>query len=135
MADFFDKLKESINKGVATASALTQELIDTTKIKSQISTLENQKRKAFEELGELTYEMFQNGTNEEEKLREKCAAIKEQADQIKSLEASIAQPQQTSNEIHSVPEAASKCSCGAELPVGVKFCGSCGKKIEAEVGQ
>ncbi len=128
MADFFDKLKDTINKGVATASALTQELIDTTKLKSDICALEAQKKKLLTDLGELAHEMIQNGAIDEGKLQVKSSEIQELTVQIRSLEDSIVQHQNKSNESSDAGKSSVKCSCGADLAAGVKFCGSCGAK-------
>lgn len=130
MADFFDKLKDTINKGVETATAFTQDLIDTTKISSQINTLKMQQKDAFLELGKVTYEMNQIGNIEVAALQEKCVEIKNLGEQIKTLEGSLEQHQNKPDEAPPAPSASKKCECGADVAAGIKFCGSCGKKIE-----
>ena len=37
MADFFDKLKHGLNKGVATASVRSKEMLDANRLKSKIA--------------------------------------------------------------------------------------------------
>jgi len=58
MTDFFDKVKLGISKSVTTASVKSKELIEVTRLKSQIDTVRNQKRSSIEELGNIVYTMF-----------------------------------------------------------------------------
>ena len=45
-----------------------------------------------------------------------------------------AQVEQTKNVSPSAVLSTITCSCGAELPIGAKFCSECGAKIEAKKG-
>lgn len=72
MVDFFDKIKESIDK----VSIKAKETIEINKIKGQISKIQEQKRKAFEELGSIVYEMLGADNLELEKLKEKSRSNK-----------------------------------------------------------
>lgn len=55
MAEFFEKLKQGLDRGITTVGVKSKQLIDTQKIKGQISSIEYKKREAFEELGEIIY--------------------------------------------------------------------------------
>ncbi len=129
MPGFFDKVKEGIDKGVATAGAKSKELIETQQVRSKIGELEGQKRAALEELGSLVYEMAQKDSFEP-------AAIKSRADAITALAGQIAEQEEELRQIRLRAEAALSgkpagpvvCECGTTLAEGAKFCPNCGKK-------
>lgn len=126
MAEFFDKIKEGIDK----VSIKAKETIEVTKIKGQISKIQEQKRKAFEELGGIVYEMLNSETLDTEKLKEKADAIKDFDRQIKEKEKEIIEIQiKAQQEIEGL-KSLNKCECGAIIPEGSKFCVKCGKKVE-----
>ena len=59
MADFFEKLKQGLDRSITTVGVKSKELIETQKVKGQISSIEHKKRKALEELGEIIYSRYQ----------------------------------------------------------------------------
>lgn len=61
MAAFFDKMKESLNKGTTIVSAKSQTLIETNRVKSEIANFEKEKNAAINEIGRKMYEMKKNG--------------------------------------------------------------------------
>lgn len=75
MVDFFDKVREGIGKGITTVSVKSKEMVETTKLKGQVGTLQEQKRSALEEMGNIVYTMFLKGAFDEERIRGKCEAI------------------------------------------------------------
>jgi hypothetical protein len=139
MADFFDKLKQGLNKGVTTASVRSKEMLDANRLKSKIADYERQKKDALTELGTTVCTMLDGGHIDEEALKVAHLAIA-------SFDAQIAEKQQELARVHTEAEQAladppkaspasdpvpSTCVCGATLPVGVKFCGSCGRRTDA----
>jgi hypothetical protein len=69
MADFFDKLMQGLNKGITTASVKSKEMLDASRLKSQISECERQKKDALAELGTTVCTMLDSGRVEEDVLR------------------------------------------------------------------
>ena len=139
MADFFDKLKQGLNKGVTTASVRSKEMLDANRLKSKIADCERQKKDALTELGTTVCTMLDSGHIDEDALKVAHLAIA-------SFDAQIAEKQQELARVHSEAEQAladppkaspasdpvpSTCLCGATLPVGTKFCGSCGRRTDA----
>lgn len=55
MADFFGKLKQTIDKSAKVITAKSASAIDTTKIKSEISGLNKQKTEIFTKIGKAVY--------------------------------------------------------------------------------
>ena len=140
MADFFDKLKQGVNKGLTTASVRSKELLDANRVKSEISEFEQQKQKALGELGASVCSMLDSGGIDDEALKTARAAIARIEDQINEKQQEVAR-------IHANAEQAlaggppagisqgSTCVCGATIPAGAVFCGSCGRKIELPAPQ
>jgi len=130
MADFIDKVKLGITKGMATASVRSKEFLDVTRLKNQISTLLNKKRLAIEELGRMTYAMYVKESIDQDIIRNKCESIAGIDDQIKSLENEIVEVQKKAREFLGEDARADKCSCGADILDDAKFCSACGRKVE-----
>lgn len=59
MAEFLDKLKGKIDKGLTTVNVKSKEIIERQKIKLHLSELEAEKKMVLQDLGKLTYGYFQ----------------------------------------------------------------------------
>ncbi len=59
MAEFLDKLKGKIDKGLSTVNVKSKELIERQKIKLHLSELEAEKKMILQDLGKLTYGYFE----------------------------------------------------------------------------
>jgi len=130
MADFLNKVRYGIGKGVTTASVRSKEVLETTKIKSEIRGLEDRKKASLEELGNILYTMFLKGDLDEERLKSKCGPIAALDAQIKEKEEDLKVVHSKAQEALGKPKPVGVCACGAELYEGTKFCGKCGKKVE-----
>jgi hypothetical protein len=139
MADFFDKLKQGLNKGVTTASVRSKEMLDANRVKSKIAECERQKKDALTELGTTVCTMLDSGHIDQDALKVAHLAIA-------SIDAQIAEKQQELARVHTEAEQAladppkaspatepvpATCVCGATLSIGTKFCGSCGRRTDA----
>jgi hypothetical protein len=153
MADFFDKLRQGLNKGVTTASVRSKEMLDASRLKSKIAEYERQKKEALTELGTTVCTMLDGGDLDEGALgvaRKAIASIEDQiAEKQQELarvhaeaEQALAEPPQAAPEpplaAPEPPQAApeggpvsSTCVCGASLATGARFCGSCGRSTDA----
>ncbi len=131
MAEFLDKIKENIGKGITTVSVASKELIETSRLKGEIAAARRQKRELLEELGSIVFVMVSRDAFEMERVREKCAAVGGLDERIRGLEEAI-------RELHAKSEEAlgkrksPACECGADLPEGANFCGKCGKPVARE---
>ncbi len=130
MKDFFDKIQKGVGKGIHKVGAKTKEMIESTKIKGQIKILEDQKKSALEELGNIVFTMFLKDNFDMGRIKEKCKNIKELNSQIEEKEEELRQIYLVAQEALGKPRAVSICECGAEIYEGAKFCGKCGKKVE-----
>lgn len=58
MAEFLDKLKQSIDKGITTVGVKSKEMIETQRVRSQLSALEDKKKRTLEDLGVIFYTRY-----------------------------------------------------------------------------
>jgi hypothetical protein len=136
--DFFEKVKEGFDKGFKTVSVRSKEMVDATRISSQVASLRDEKRGALEELGRIAYAMFNGAESADPKIRETCESIT-------ALEARITEKERQLEAIHrtadqalvqgraeappATPAVAAKCACGATLREDAKFCPVCGQPV------
>lgn len=132
MADFFNKVKEGLDKGVSTISVKSQELVETSKIKTEINNLKQKHSQAIGELGNLVYVMMGSTGLDVEKIRNKYEQIILIEEQIKDKEKELQLTYQRSQEIlgKSSPSTGLVCQCGTPYKAGAKFCGKCGNKLD-----
>ena len=130
MVDFFDKLKQGVGKGVTTVSVKSKEMIEVSRIKSQVADIQQQKREALEELGSIAHTMLLKGALDEDRLRAMSAAIAALDEQIKKKEDELTEIHSRAQEALGKPKCNAICDCGAEIYEGTKFCGKCGKRVE-----
>lgn len=140
MADFFSKVKKGFSKGTATINIKSSTMIETNKLKGEISSLKKEKLEIFKTIGETYYNMkkeeqvnieeidtiLTKAFEIDETISEKENAIKEaiekEEEALKALKESESEDE--SKEL--------TCSCGAIITADTKFCTKCGKKIEHE---
>jgi outer membrane murein-binding lipoprotein Lpp len=89
MADFFNKLKKSIDKGTAIVGAKSTTLIETQKIRQDISSIEKMKKDTLLTLGQKVYDLKTQGQLDGELLEPLVTKITEANAKIKDLEAKI----------------------------------------------
>jgi NADH pyrophosphatase NudC (nudix superfamily) len=129
VADFFERVKSGVSKGITTVSVKSKEAIESTKTKGQIGTLEGQKKSDLAELGNIVYTMFLKDSFDGQRIKEKCEAIRGLESQIKNKEEELREIHLKAQVALGKPTAISTCDCGAEIYEGDKFCGKCGKKV------
>ncbi len=129
MAEILDKIKENIGKGLTTVTTASKELIETTRLKGEIAAARRQRRELLEELGSIVFVMMSRDSLELERVREKCREIGGLDERIRELEDAVRNVHLKSEEALGKRAAAGRCSCGAEVPEGSKFCGKCGTPV------
>jgi len=136
MADFFDKMRDSINKGVATVSTGSKTMIEKSKINAAIKTLEDEKKQLAEMLGNKVFHFcttVPEGDVPRDELISFCNEIISRNEQIlvhrkkiEELDAEMNQVKGT-GQTFNVPIV---CSCGCNNVAGAKFCAKCGNKLQ-----
>jgi hypothetical protein len=74
------------------------------------------------DLGGLLLEMYRRGTFREELLSERCADLVAIETRLGEIDAALAGPRRH----------APRCSCGAPVLAGARFCPSCGRQLRAD---
>ena len=77
MADVFQKLKTSVNRGITTISVKTSSTFEKSTINTHIDTLKNEIAKLNSKLGEDVYNAWISGEESIEKFSETLNQIKE----------------------------------------------------------
>lgn len=132
MADFFDKLKDGVNKSVATVSTGSKTIIEKSKINSVIKTLADEKKQLLEILGNKVYlYVKENGTDVPlSEIESICSQISSRIEQINEQNQKLEELDDEMNKITGTTNiTAGMCSCGNVNKPGAKFCVSCGKKL------
>lgn len=127
MEDILNKLKKGICQVKEEAERFTKDtvdktkkVIDRTKYNYTVSELESRVKDVLAELGKKLYEEYENGTEFEGDIKEKCEKIDELKKEIDEIKLKIAE---ASN--------GTVChECGAVLDKDAAFCKKCGSKVE-----
>jgi seryl-tRNA synthetase len=133
MADFFDKVVGSINKGVDAVSSKGKELIEIAKLRAKIRDAESNIQNRFNTLGKKVFKMVNKEILTEENLKADCEEITALYKKIAELEEAIKQVELETLRMRRGAEATACKKCGAPNKAGDKFCSSCGSALAVEV--
>lgn len=134
MADFFNKMMDGINKGIATASVGSKTVFEKNKHNTIIKNLENEKKQLAELIGNKVFDYCAKNEGDVPRdlianfcaeIDSRNAQIQEQIQQIAILDAEMDKIKGSGAPTVS----ANTCSCGHPNNVGAKFCGKCGKQL------
>ncbi len=134
MADFFGKMKDTLNKGVATVSTGSKTMIEKSKMNSCIKTLEDEIKQLSEIMGMKLYNYCAtnpDGDIPRAEFVSFCSEISNRNEQIKQYRAKIAELDAEMNQVtgSTVSNVPVTCSCGQVNSPGAKFCAKCGKQL------
>ena len=134
MADAFQKLKNSVNRGITTISVKTSSSFEKTTINTHIETVKNEIIKLTSKLGEDVYNGWLNGEESVLAYSETLEEIKLKITEIDNLNGELKRIDERSNSILGVnnKEVAGPCfcpNCGTRYDSPVKFCRKCGNKM------
>jgi hypothetical protein len=135
MSDFLDRIKGGIDRGMSALSVRSREMIEVSRLRSQRRALEGEMKKALEELGHLVYRLHVDGRLEAEagRIRGRCEALVRREQRIGAIDEQIRAAQARAQEARTRPPvtATGACACGAALHEAARFCGQCGRPVEA----
>ena len=136
MADFFDKMKTSINKGVATVSAGSKTMLEKTKQNGLIKSLEDEKSELCRMLGNKVFTICtqnSDGDIPREEVQSFCDEIIKRNVQIvecrKRIQELDAEMDQVRGAAYAQGGRGAVCSCGCVNAAEAKFCRQCGKPL------
>jgi hypothetical protein len=124
--DILKKLSDGAKSSVEAAKKVgrkSSDLVESTKIKFEISKLEKEVENNISALGYLTFVKFKGEEGHDEE-------IERLINSTKSLEDEVAELEEQVEKLHPKPPVCPICT--TEYPPGAKFCMNCGAKIEKE---
>ncbi len=128
MADFFDKMLVGINKGVASVSEGSKNLMEKAKLNAAISDDEKEIRSLFEKLGQEAFGLFKAEEPLPESMAAICTEIQGKQDAIKEMQEKLAAMEAARE---AAKEGIAFCpACGAQVKTESKFCGKCGTALK-----
>ena len=146
MADMLEKLKSSVNRGVATINVKASSSIEKSKLRTHIETLERDIEKLEQKAGIMAFEIWkqegdytllnetflsiQQKKEEIELLNAQFAEIDEKNQQILGTSGTDAPAQEASSSSAPAQPTAFCVNCGAGYVKAPKFCTRCGSKME-----
>lgn len=133
MADFFEKITSSIDKGIKTISSKGKEIIAVRKLKGEIKDVEASIQDKFNLLGKNVFEMINKGAFNEEELRADCEEIKFLYKKNTDLEETIKKAELEALKVRYGANAILCSKCGAANKSGDRFCSRCGFPITQEI--
>lgn len=132
MASLFDKVVVGINKGVNSVSENSKTIIEKAKINSDIENYNNQKNDLFLQLGELIYNLHENGEISVPQCEGICNAIVSCENDIRVLYTKLQEleKERMRSAFSNISvENGIKCDCGYINSATAKFCAGCGREL------
>ncbi len=133
MADFFDKVKDSLNKGVATVSTGSKTMLEKSKCNSIIKSLEDEKKQLAEILGNKVFNYCNTHTDGDiprADVISLCNEIAARNEQIGFQQQRISELDAEMDQVRGGNTVMTGyCPCGHENIPGAKFCARCGNKL------
>lgn len=117
---FLENLGKKVGEAAQAAAKKSNEIVETTKLNSNINSEEDKIQKLYVQLGKAVYERFTQTGTAEDYAQEACQAITAHQENIAALREKIA-------EIKGIK---SCINCGAEMERSQVFCSKCGTKNE-----
>ena len=128
MPDIFDMIASKVNKGIAAVSESSKVIVKKTRLNSDISRFENERKQLLQQLGQVIYDMKKDGAPIAD--NDTISGIVTELDSRIVLAAKLQeQLRRLGDPPQIIEDAMPPCSCGKTNPLGVKFCGECGSKI------
>lgn len=134
----FEKIKESIDKGIVSVSVKSSTYLEIEKLKTKAGNTAGKMDIAASEMGAAVYGQWKDGSVNMEYIETVCTHMRELEDEIAGYQAQIGQLEQEKAKIlggdGTVAGAAKNCNgiaceCGCVNEQGARFCVSCGKLL------
>lgn len=129
MPDFLDKVREGISKGVNAVSVRSKELVEVTKLKAEIDSLQRRKKDTIEELGNVVYVMLSRDNFDQSRMMSKYQEIARLDQQIRAKEEELQRLRVEAQTALGKAVIIGTCECGAPVSLGARFCARCGRKV------
>ncbi len=135
----FDNLKDTFNKSVAAVSVKSETLVESSRVKSAISSSQKSMDAELNAMGIKLYQCWKAGQADIELFTEDFARVKAIEDEIANLRARLDQIKAEEDKILGASRPVSPYAaggpavycprCGKALPAGSRFCDDCGAPL------
>ena len=129
MADLFEKITDSIDKGIKTVSSKGKEFIESARLKGEIKNVQNAIEDRFKALGKKVFEMVNRGALNKNELKAECKEIASLFRRVVDLENEIKQVELEAVRMRYGSDIIVCPKCGGHNKFDAKFCISCGFSI------
>ena len=129
---FFEKVRSTVGQGVSRVTTEADKTIRLTRLSGELGAKRHDLDKAFQDLGQVAYELVGAGSIQHERLGEIRQKVEDLQAQVKTLEDEIAEVRigDKTPEVK-VTSVDRPCpSCGKDVPEGMQFCGHCGHAMQ-----
>ena len=138
--DTLDKIKDSVNRGIATINVAASSTMEKARLKTHVDTLKHEIDKLYRECGQKVYENRMLENPDSSVVDKLCEDIKSKLDEIQKIKGEIEQIPERDNRIFGRETASREektkesevvfCSkCGAKYKTKINFCTKCGEKL------
>lgn len=135
-ADALERIKSSINRGIATISVKTSSSLEKSKIKTHIDSLTREIEKDLLLLGSEAYQVWRSEAQDYTALNSRFEAIRYKQEEIDRLTEELSNIDERDNQILGTADRPEETApkfvcenCGAEYDAPAKFCRKCGNKM------
>jgi RNA polymerase subunit RPABC4/transcription elongation factor Spt4 len=138
MAGFVDRVREEIDRGVASLSARSKALMETAQLRSRIRLLRRQREDRIRELGEVLYSMRDRWPPDIARVKPYFSGLEALDAEIAALEEQVRKKEaEAASAVRLAAEPAfAYCPrCGNALKETSRFCSRCGRDVTATVEQ
>ncbi len=137
MPGFLETLRYEIDRGVVQLGTRSRQLVETAQIRSQIGLLQSRRGQGTQELGQVVYEIFRQGSFDQSGVRPYITALEQIDAHIATLEEQLRRSQDAAQMAMRTARAPAfaYCTCGETLRETSKFCPRCGQDVRAIVQQ
>ena len=138
--DTLGKIKDSVNRGIATINVAASSTMEKARLKTHVDTLQHEVDRLYKECGRKVYENRMADNTDFSEVDKLCKDIKAKIDEIKQLQGEIEQIPERDNRIfgrestpreekNKEPEVIFCPKCGAKYKAKINFCTKCGEKL------
>jgi len=138
MSGFMKKLKDGVDKGVATVGANSKAMVEKSKVKTAINNLEGERKQLCQLLGQKIYDTYTETAeiNADEsvtsfifEITKRVELIKEQNEEMARIEEELNRVVGSGQPAAMPPQDGLSCSCGRINSATAKFCAGCGSPM------
>lgn len=130
----FKSIRGTLEKGVAAVSVKSESIVESSRARTAIATVQKNIDLATAELGGKFYNSWASGSVDQEEMEAACQKIKEMYVELAALQARLEKIKEEESQILGSQKKAGDAlfciNCGKKLSPGVNFCDGCGTPVK-----